>query len=181
MAERKVPKWLHYLDENIENIVIFPMYFAMMMIMAIDVIRRNLVSSQWPWGIYTCIFLFVWFSWLGCSYNVKQRAHLRLSSLRDKLPRKAQFGLLMLDYSLWFVYGIISVYFTWSQIVRLRDMEALVYGTEWLPMWIAPACIPVAFALLMFRVVQCALEDIKAMRTGEPLQTQPKGGLETQV
>jgi len=173
MTARKLPEWVHFLDRNIENIIIFPMYLSMMLIMAIDVVRRNLWKTQWPWGIYTCILLFVWFSWLGCSYNVKHRSHLRLSSVRDRLPRKAQFALLMLDYSLWVVYSGICIYFTWYQIEKLKSMEALVYGSEWLPMWIVPAAIPVSLGLLLFRVGQCAYEDIKAIRTGAPLQTQP--------
>ncbi|MEN6438580.1 MAG: TRAP transporter small permease subunit [Syntrophobacter sp.] len=173
MAVRKLPGWVHYLDKNLENIMIFPMYFAMMLVMAIDVVRRNLWNAQWPWGIYTCILLFVWFSWLGCSYNVKRRGHLRLSTVRDRLPRKFQFALLMLDYSLWVVYAFICIYFTCYQIEKLKGMEALVYGAEWLPMWIVPAAIPVSFSLLLFRVGQCAYEDIRAMRSGAPLQTQP--------
>jgi len=175
------PKWLTYLDENIENVLIFPMYFSMMMIMAVDVIRRNLVHSQWAWGNYVCISLFVWFSWLGCSYNIKERAHLRLSSLRDKLPRGIQFCLLMLDYVLWIAFAAIASYFSWFQIVRLHSAGSLVYGAEWIPQWVVPLCIPVSFTIIVFRVFQCVWEDIHAMRTGEPLQMQPKGGLETQV
>ena len=90
-------KILHWLDQNIENTLIFPMYFLMMAIMAIGVVQRFVFKSAFHWAVYVCIGLFVWFSWLGCSWNVKERAHLRLSALRNKLPRSAQFSLLMLD------------------------------------------------------------------------------------
>jgi TRAP-type C4-dicarboxylate transport system permease small subunit len=174
MDTRRFPDWVYYLDENIENILMFPMFLAMMLIMSIDVIRRNLGHNQWSWGIYTCIFLFIWFSWLGCSYNVKRRSHLRFSTLRDRLPRKFQFCLLMLDYLLWISFAVIAIYFAWFQVLKLEDLGALAYGTEWLPMWIAPACIPVSFSLLLFRVAQCAIKDIRDMRSGAPLRIHPE-------
>lgn len=169
MARRKFPNWVYYLDRNIEHIIIFPMYFAMMLIMTVDAVRHHIWNTHYAWGSYTCILLFVWFSWLGCSYNVKQRGHFRLRVVRDKLPRKIQFALLMLEYALWAVYSFVCIYLGYSQIEKLKSIGSLVYGTDWLPMWILPACFPIGFSLLLFRVGQCAHEDIQAMRTGVPL------------
>ncbi len=87
-------KILIWLDQNIENALIFPMYFLMMAIMAIGVVQRFVFKTSFHWAVYVCIGLFVWFSWLGCSWNVKERAHLRLAAFRNKLPRNVQFGLL---------------------------------------------------------------------------------------
>jgi len=171
-------KILHWLDQNIENILIFPMYFLMMAIMAIGVVQRFFFKTAFHWAVYVCIGLFVWFSWLGCSWNVKERAHLRLAAFRSKLPRGAQFSLLMLDYTLWIAFGIIAAYFSVTQIVRLHEVGALIYGTESIPKWLVPLCIPVSFSILFIRVIQCAIQDIKDFRNNKPLKLNPTATIE---
>jgi TRAP-type C4-dicarboxylate transport system permease small subunit len=166
-------KILHWFDQNIENALIFPMYFIMMAIMAIGVVQRLFFRTSFHWAVYICIGLFVWFSWLGCSWNVKERSHLRLSSFRTKMPRRVQFGLLMLDYILWIAFGIIASYFSVIQIIRLHDVGALIYGTETIPKWVVPLCIPASFSILIFRVIQCAIQDIKDFKRNEPLKLDP--------
>jgi TRAP-type C4-dicarboxylate transport system permease small subunit len=166
-------KILHWLDQNIENALIFPMYFIMMAIMAIGVVQRFFFRTSFHWAVYVCIGLFVWFSWLGCSWNVKERSHLRLSSFRTKMPRNVQLSLLMLDYILWIAFGIIASYYSMLQIIRLHDVGALIYGTETIPKWLVPACIPASFSILIFRVFQCAIQDIKDFKRNEPLKIDP--------
>ena len=166
-------KILHWFDQNIENALIFPMYFIMMAIMAIGVVQRFFFRTSFHWAVYVCIGLFVWFSWLGCSWNVKERSHLRLSSFRTKMPRNVQLSLLMLDYILWIAFGIIASYYSMLQIIRLHDVGALIYGTETIPKWLVPACIPASFSILIFRVFQCAIQDIKDFKRNEPLKIDP--------
>ena len=162
-----------FLDENLENVLVFPMYFIMMALVAIGVIQRFFFKFAWHWGTYVCIALFCWFSWLGCAWNVKERAHLRLSSFRAKLPRKVQFVLLMADYALWIAFAVIASYFSVIQIARLASVGAVVYGTESLPKWIVPLCIPVSFTVLVFRIIQNIIIDVGDFRSGRPLKLDP--------
>ena len=166
-------KVLSFLDENLEKTLVFPMYFIMMALMAIGVIQRFFFKFAWHWSTYVCIALFCWFSWLGCAWNVKERAHLRLSSFRAKLPRKIQFVLLMSDYALWIAFAVIASYFSIIQIFKLASVGAVVYGTESLPKWIVPLCIPVSFTVLVFRVIQNIIVDVRDFRSGQPLKLNP--------
>jgi TRAP-type C4-dicarboxylate transport system permease small subunit len=166
-------KILYWLNENIENTMIFPMYFSMMMIMAIGVVQRFVFGTAWHWAIYVCIALFVWFSWVGCAWNIKERAHLRLSFFRDKMPRPVQFALMMLDYAFWLIFATIAIYYATQHIIRLHETGAMVYGTTFLPQWVFPLAIPVAFSILFIRVIQCAITDIGDFINGRPLKTRP--------
>jgi TRAP-type C4-dicarboxylate transport system permease small subunit len=167
---KKISRWL---NQNIENVLIFPMYFIMMAIMAVGVIQRFFFKTSFHWAVYICIGLFVWFSWLGCSWNVKERSHLRLATFRTKMPRNLQLACLMLDYVLWIAFGIIASYYSVLQIIRLHEVGALIYGTETIPKWLVPACIPGSFSILFFRVIQCAIQDIKDFKRNEPLKLDP--------
>ena len=79
----------------------------------------------------------------------------------------------MLDYALWIAFGIIASYYSMLQIIRLHEVGALIYGTETIPKWVVPACIPGSFAVLFIRVIQCAVQDIKDFINNEPLKLDP--------
>jgi TRAP-type C4-dicarboxylate transport system permease small subunit len=59
------------------------------------------------------------------------------------------------------------------QIIRLHEVGALIYGTETIPKWVVPACIPVSFTILFVRVIQCAVQDIKDYIRNETLKMNP--------
>lgn len=164
---------LSWIDENLENALIFPMYFSMMFLVALGVVLRFFLHFSFHWAIQISIGLFVWFTWLGCSWNVKARAHLRLSSLREKLPQGWKLALLMLDYFLWIAFAVIASYFSIIQIGRLMAAGSVIYGAGSVPQWVIPLCIPISFTVLVFRVVQCAVQDIKAYKRHEDLNTLP--------
>jgi TRAP-type C4-dicarboxylate transport system permease small subunit len=167
----KVIRWL---DHYFEDTLIFPLYFCAMWLMAIGVVQRFFFHYAWHWAIQVNVAMFVWFSWIGCSVNVKNRSHLSLLTVREKLPRKVQFSLLMVDYALWLVFAFIASYYTIPQIFHLQAMHSLVYGSEIIPKWTEPLCIPVAFSLIAIRVIQKAREDILAMKRGGPLKIAPE-------
>jgi len=162
---KKVFTWL---NENIENTIIFPCYFLTMWIMALEVIQR-MFGQSWPWANYVCMTLFCWFSWVGCSWNIKERAHLRLGAFRAKATRKAQFILLMVDYVLWLIFAIIATKAVIGLITRNFEMQGIIYGTD-IPTWLGPIFLPVAFMLIIFRILQCLTTDIRDYRTGKPLK-----------
>lgn len=164
-------KILSWLNENIENIIIFPSYFLAMAIMAIEVIQR-MWGDSWPWANYVCMTLFCWFSWVGCSWNIKERAHLRLGSFRGKLSRGMQLFLLMLDYALWIFFAVVATKAVLGLIIRNFEMQGIIYGTS-IPTWLGPIFLPVAFALLTLRVLQCVKTDIGDFRSGRPLKLEP--------
>jgi len=59
------------------------------------------------------------------------------------------------------------------QIIRLHEVGALIYGTETIPKWVVPACIPASFTVLVVRVIQCAIQDIKDYIRNDPLKMNP--------
>lgn len=164
---RKILSWL---NENAEKMFIFPLYFAAMFITASEVIQRFLFRQSWLWSTWVAIGLFVWFAWIGCSWNVKTRSHLRFGTIRKKLSPRVQFVLLMLDYALWILFAVVAGYYSILNISKLAFIEAMIYGSN-IPKWVVPLCIPVSFGLLLFRICQCVVQDIKALKRNEVVTT----------
>ena len=160
---------LKWLDYNLERTVILVNYAALAAIIFVEVIRRFAFNEQAAWSTTIPIYLFLWVVWAGCAYNVKIRGHLRFDELRARLPYSAQMGCLALDAALWAVFAGIVIYYTSQQVLISRENFAIVPGTDNVMQWWFYLATPMAFAVLIVRVLQNLAQDITDYRAGAPL------------
>jgi len=163
---------LRWLDQNIERILILVGYSIMAGIIFIEVIRRFVFGEQAAWSSTIPIYLFLWVVWSGCAYNVKIRTHLRFDELRVRLPYQAQFACLLLDALLWIIFSGIVIYYTTEQVLISRDNFAIVQGTDDVLQWWFYTATPLTFSLLIVRVLQNTIEDIRTFWSGKPFRLQ---------
>lgn len=164
---RQVYRWL---DENFEKYIIIVAFAFCAGIIAVEVFRRFVLNQQAPWSTFIPSYLFLWLTWLGCAYCVKLRNHLSFGEVRDRLPRTAQYVLMQVDYVLFLVFGCLAIYYS-ADLVKLHiDIESIVPGTDDLPSWIFYSATPVGWTLLIWRVLQNAIEDYRDFRSGAPLK-----------
>ncbi len=163
---------LSWLNDNIEKVFILVSYSAMGTIIFVEVIRRFAFSVQSPWSTTIPIYLFLWLTWMGTSYNTKNRSHLRFSEVRERLSYNGQFACLMLDSLLWYAFGAVVIYFSIEQVQISYDNFSIVQGTDDVMQWWFYLATPLAWSLLLFRVTQNLLQDVKCFRAKEPLITQ---------
>ncbi len=163
---------LRWLDENIEKAIILVNYIAMAGIIFVEVIRRFLFSEQAAWSSTVPIYLFLWVTWIGCTYNVKIRSHLRFDELRVRMPYGLQFACLMMDAVLWIVFAGIVIYFSVEQVSLSYDNFAIVQGTDDVMQWWFYTATPIAWGLLIIRVLQNVADDYGLYRKGEPFKIQ---------
>jgi TRAP-type C4-dicarboxylate transport system permease small subunit len=166
---RFILKWL---DKNAEKVVIIISYTAMAGIIFVEVIRRFFFNQQAPWSTTVPILLFLWLTWFGASYNIKKRTHLALTEVRSRLPYKLQFAALTIDAILWIVFASIVIYYTWLQVYSSYDNFAIVGGTDDIKEWWFYLATPLAWSLIVFRVIQRFINDYKIFKTGEPFLLQ---------
>jgi hypothetical protein len=103
---------LRWLDRNAERVLILVAYSTMALIIVYAVFERFVMKTQIPWSSSIPIYLFLWVTWIGCSYNVRKRSHLVFNDLRLRMPYAAQFACMWLDALLWIVFGAVVLYFT---------------------------------------------------------------------
>ncbi len=163
---------LRWLDENIEKVIILVNYVAMAGIIFVEVIRRFLFNEQAAWSSTVPIYLFLWITWIGCTYNVKIRSHLRFDELRVRMPYDLQFACLLLDAVLWIVFAGIVIYFSVEQVSLSYDNFAIVQGTDDVMQWWFYTATPIAWGLLVVRVLQNTVADFELYRKREPFKIQ---------
>ncbi|SHE58807.1 TRAP-type C4-dicarboxylate transport system, small permease component [Modicisalibacter ilicicola DSM 19980] len=173
---RARPAWLRpflWLDENLEKTIILIAYSGMAGIIFVEVIRRFLFSQQVAWSTSIPILLFLWLTWFGASLNVKKRSHLSLNELRMRMPYVGQFLCLILDALLWIGFGVLVIYYSTQQVTLAYDNFAIVSGTNDVMQWWFYLATPVAWVLLIFRVLQNLYMDIQRFKRGESFHLQP--------
>jgi TRAP-type C4-dicarboxylate transport system permease small subunit len=163
---RRAYRWV---DGNLEYSLMNLIYILCTLVVFVEAVRRYLFRSQFPWSGQAAIYLFIWLSWIGCAYGVKMRGHLRFDEIRRRLPYGAQFALQFVDYAVWVLLGAIMVVTAVKQMLIQADMGSVVQGTDHFPLWVAFLGVPFGWALVLWRTVQCAAEDIRRFRAGEPL------------
>jgi TRAP-type C4-dicarboxylate transport system permease small subunit len=125
--------------------------------------------QQAPWSTFIPAYLFLWLTWLGAAYCVKIRAHLSFGEIRDRLPRTWQFVLVQIDYVLYLLFGAVVVYWSLDLVVLQYNLESIVPGTDDVPSWWFYSATPVGWSLLIFRVGQNVIKDLKDFTSGAEL------------
>ena len=159
---------LGWLDRNIEKTVILISYTGMAGIIFVEVIRRFLFNEQVAWSTTVPVLLFLWVTWFGASYNIRKRNHLSLTEVRARLPYAIQFACFVLDAILWVVFAGIVIYFTYQQTWLAYDNFAIVGGTDHVMEWWFYLATPLAWSLIVVRVIQNLVQDIGRFRRREP-------------
>ncbi|HRP75284.1 MAG TPA: TRAP transporter small permease [Rhodocyclaceae bacterium] len=159
---------LRWLDRNAERTLILVAYSVMALIIVYAVFERYVFSTQIPWSTSIPIYLFLWVTWMGCSYNVKKRTHLTFNEFRQRMPYGLQFACMWLDAVLWITFGSIVTYFTVIQTRLAYNNFAIVQGTDDVMLWWFYLATPVAWSLLMIRALQNLVADIRRYRTRQP-------------
>ncbi len=159
---------LRWLDRNAERTMILIAYSLMAGVIVFAVIERFVFNTQIPWSTSIPIYLFLWVTWIGCSYNVKQRTHLTFNELRQRMSYKMQFACVLLDGLLWLVFGVMVTYYTYEQTMLAYNNFAIVQGTDDMMQWWFYLATPVAWVLLMFRVLQNMSKDIDRFKKNQP-------------
>ena len=160
---------IRWLDTNLEKVIILVAYTACAGIIAIEVFRRFFWGQQVAWSTTIPAYMFVWLTWPGAAYGVKVRAHLAFTEFRARLPRLWQYVALQVDYLLFIVFGTVAIYYSYDLLLVQIHHGSTVPGTITIPAWWFYLATPVGWALLIFRVLQNAVQDYRAYFGGRPL------------
>jgi TRAP-type C4-dicarboxylate transport system permease small subunit len=160
-------KIVHWVDQNIEKLIILICYVTMAGIIFVEVLRRFLINEQAAWSSTIPIYLFLWVTWIGAAYNVKIRTHLRFDELRVRLPYNSQFACLVLDAVLWITFASIVAVYSVEQVYLSYDNFSIVQGTDDVMQWWFYMATPVAWTLLCIRVLQNLNSDFQKWKRRE--------------
>ena len=131
-----------------------------------------MLEHQAPWSTTLLPFLFIIMTWFGCAYNVKLRTHLAFAEFRTAMPRVGQLACLLLDALLWIGFSWVVVVTSSRVVANSAANFQIMLGTDNIMQWWFLLSVPLAFTMLVARVLENLLIDLRNYRSGETLLRQ---------
>jgi len=105
-------KILRWLDINFEPILMAVLFYAITLLVTLQVILRFVFSSGFAWGEEVSRFMFVWLMYISISYATRNQRHIKVAFLVNKFPIEVRKKLMILTDVLFLTFCVIAFYGT---------------------------------------------------------------------
>ncbi|MEP6677820.1 MAG: TRAP transporter small permease [Betaproteobacteria bacterium] len=156
---------LDRIDRNGERYLMLVLYCFIVFVIVTEVLRRFVLDFSSLWGEEAARFAFIYLGWIGASYAVKQRAHIRFDFLTRALPPRAAGCVFLFSELATLVFACFAVYWSLQTLATMVRFDALSPALRVPQAWFA-AAVPLGFAMIVVRVIQSALRDLRNLRAG---------------
>jgi len=161
---------LQRIDRNGERYLMLVLYCFIVFVIVIEVVRRFVLDFSSLWGEEAARFAFIYLGWIGASYAVKQRAHIRFDFLTRVLPPRAAGGIFLFSEFATLVFACFALYWSLDTLGTMVRFDALSPALRIPQAWFA-AAVPLGFAMMVVRVIQSAARDVRNIAAGRPPYT----------
>ncbi|WP_216828662.1 TRAP transporter small permease [Alkalihalobacterium elongatum] len=146
----------------IEGYVCFLLLLAITIIMGLEVVARYVFSNSFRWSGELSRYLFIWFIFIGASYAIIEKTHIRIESIKMAFPVKVRPYLELLGNILWFAFSIFVAYIGFKYSVNMLSGKGNISTAMRIPLGIIYISIPIGYTLMAFRLLQQAYKDFKS-------------------
>ena len=153
-------KFLKWLDENLEEMILIILLVCMVIIMGMQILARYCLNTSLSWSEELTQDMFVWSVFISISYCVKKRISIKIEQFLMILPPKGQTALRLLRHTLVFVFCLIMIPYAWTFVQQSISFGATSPALH-LPMVFVQSAPLVGFVLLLIRVAQAWLREVK--------------------
>lgn len=160
--------FLSRVDQNGERWLLLVFYALIVAVIAIEVFRRFVLSYSSVWGEEAARYAFIYLVWIGASAAVRDRAHIRIDVVMHLLPARGRAALYLFGDFAAFVLAVIAFYWSLKPILVSVQFGSVTHGLRVSQAWFF-AAVPLGFAMMLFRLIQSMLRDVRDMRAGRPV------------
>jgi len=161
-------KFFRNLDQNAERWLLLVFYVMLVLTMAIEVLRREVFSYSSIWGEEVVRYSFIYLAWVGAAVAVKERVHIRIDVIMHYLGPRPKALLYIFGDLVMFVVAIIAFYWSFEAVHVSAKFGSVTDGLRVSRVW-ALMAVPLGFSLLMLRLVQSFIRDVRYIRDGKPV------------
>lgn len=159
---------LRRIDRDAERWLLLIFYVMLVITMAIEVLRREVFSYSSIWGEEIVRYSFIYLAWIGAAAAVKERAHIRIDVVMHYLGPRPKALLYIFGDLVMFVVAIIALYWSYEAVHISAKFGSVTDGLRISKVWFLMA-VPTGFALMIWRLLQSFLRDLKSLRDGTPV------------
>jgi C4-dicarboxylate transporter DctQ subunit len=159
---------LSALNKNAERWALLFFYVLLVATMAIEVIRREVFSYSSIWGEEVVRYAFIYLAWIGAASAVRERAHIRIDVIMHYVPSQVKTLIYILGDLVMLAVALVALYWSFETVMVSWKFGSVSHGLRISMVWFL-AAVPVGFSLMVFRLIQSLLRDIKDFRSGTPV------------
>ena len=169
------PEGATSIGDSIEEIFMAVTLALMTLITFANVVARYVFNSNILWALETTVFLFAWLVLIGVSYGVKKHFHIGVDVAVNLLPKGARKACALIAALCCLLFAVLMLKGSWDYWSPFIGPQAfyetddvpmpffLQFFADWLndgeryeklPRFIPYAVLPLAMALLLFRLLQ---------------------------
>lgn len=153
-----------FIDNFEEYFCVWSLAF-MTILVFIQVVMRYVFRNSLSWSEELARYIFLWLSWIGASYAVKERSHFRVEMFADMLKGKARKIFELFVLLAWFAFCAFLAY-QGSMITRHLLTRGQISAAMEIPMAWAYASVPVGSGLMALRLI-VEIRKLFAKQPGE--------------
>jgi TRAP-type C4-dicarboxylate transport system permease small subunit len=157
---------LGILYNSIERKILIAILMIMVAVTFANVVMRYVFNDSFFWSEEFARYLFIWFSWLGVSAGLSDKAHLRVELLGKGLIKKGLFkvneSVALLVSLIWLTTTLIVAYYG-IQIIEMQIRLAAVTPAMRIPVWIGYLAIPFSSILVGIRLIISLVNNVKVL------------------
>lgn len=159
-------KFIKAVNEKLEEYLMVILTITMTAVIFFQVVMRYVFKNSPAWTEELSRYLFLWAIWIGASYGVKIKGHVRLTILTSKLGERLQDVVNVVVWTIWVLFEIFLVV-KGFELVQMFYAAGQVSTAMHIPMWLAYASVPVGCVLMTFRLIQNGIQAIRERRDGK--------------
>jgi C4-dicarboxylate transporter DctQ subunit len=160
--------FLHRLNRDAERWLLLTFYVMLVLTMSIEVLRREIFSYSSIWGEEIVRYSFIYLAWVGAAAAVKERAHIRIDILMHYAGPRMKALLYIFGDLVMFGVSAIALYWSWETVHVSWKFGSVSHGLRISMVWFFLA-VPLGFAIMIVRLTQSLLRDIRSLRDGTPV------------
>ena len=159
---------LQALNKNAERWALLVFYTMLVATMAVEVIRREVFAYSSIWGEEIVRYAFIYLAWIGAASAVRERAHIRIDVIFNYLGPRMKTLLYIFGDLVMLVVALFAVWWSFETFLVSWKFESVSHGLRVWMVWFL-AAVPIGFSLMIFRLIQSLLRDVKDLLHGRPV------------
>ncbi len=159
---------LRRIDRDAERWLLLTFYTMLVATMAVEVLRREVFSYSSIWGEEMVRYSFIYLAWIGAAAAVKERAHIRIDVAMHYLSPRPKAVLYIFGDLVMFLVAIVAFYTSFETVHVSATFGSVTEGLRVSKVWFLLA-VPVGFALVIWRLIQSFIRDVRSLRDGTPV------------
>ena len=154
--------------DSIESYICRTLLAIFVCLLFAQILSREIFGYSIAWSEELATYMFVWFAYFGASYAAKLYAHNRVTFQFGKLPRKVVNYIEAFADLFWIFFNCYFIYLSFTFVFFKMNLfwKSQTLGV---PMKYIYMVLPIAFALMTFRVIQAHyLKLVKGIDVRDP-------------